>query len=297
MASSKTAGERLRAALTEESPLQVAGTINAYAALLAEKAGFRALYLSGAGVANASFGLPDLGMTTLSDVLEDVRRITAATSVPLLVDADTGFGPAFMVARTVKGMIRDGAAGIHLEDQVQAKRCGHRPGKELVSASEMADRVKAAVDAKTDPAFVIMARTDAIASEGLDRAIERSRAYVEAGADMIFAEACTSLDQYRKFTTAVKVPVLANMTEFGKTPLMTTEELRSAGVALALYPLSAFRAMSAAALSVYETIRAKGTQQELLGHMQTREDLYGVLGYHAYEQKLDELFRKRDQDE
>jgi methylisocitrate lyase len=297
MASSKTAGERLRAALTEESPLQVAGTINAYAALLAEKAGFRAIYLSGAGVANASFGLPDLGMTTLSDVLEDVRRITAATSVPLLVDADTGFGPAFMVARTVKGMIRDGAAGIHLEDQVQAKRCGHRPGKELVSAGEMADRVKAAVDAKTDAAFVIMARTDAIASEGLEAAIERSLTYVEAGADMIFAEACTSLDQYRKFTAAVKVPVLANMTEFGKTPLMTTEELRSAGVALALYPLSAFRAMSAAALHVYETIRAKGTQQELLGHMQTREDLYGVLGYHAYEQKLDELFRKRDQDE
>lgn len=296
MSNGQSAGARLRGALSQEQPLQVAGTINAYCALLAEKAGFRAIYLSGAGVANASFGLPDLGLTTLNDVLEDVRRITAATDLPLLVDADTGFGPAFMVARTVKGMIRDGAAGIHLEDQVQAKRCGHRPGKELVSTGEMADRVKAAVDAKTDPSFVIMARTDAIASEGLDAAIERSLAYVEAGADMIFAEACTSAQQYQQFTAAVKVPVLANMTEYGKTPLLSTAELRDAGVSLVLYPLSAFRAMSAAALAVYEALRSEGTQRGLLGQMQTREELYGVLGYHAYEQKLDELFRKTARD-
>lgn len=297
MTLSESAGARFRAALAAERPLQVVGAVNAYCALLAEHAGFRAIYLSGAGVANSSFGLPDLGMTTLSDVVEDIRRITSRTALPLLVDGDTGWGHAFMIGRTVKEMIRAGAAGLHLEDQVQAKRCGHRPGKALVKAAEMADRIKAAVDGRVDPEFVVMARTDAIASEGIESAIARAHAYVEAGADMIFAEACTTLDQYRAFTSAVSVPVLANITEFGKTPLFTLDELRSANVSLVLYPLSAFRAMSKAALVVYETLRGKGTQKDLLGSMQTREELYGMLGYHAYEQKLDALFEREDEDE
>ncbi|MFO0945694.1 MAG: methylisocitrate lyase [Planctomycetota bacterium] len=297
MTMSESAGARFRAALAAERPLQVVGTVTAYCALLAEHAGYRAIYLSGAGVANSSFGLPDLGMTTLSDVVEDIRRITSRTSLPLLVDADTGWGHAFMIGRTVKEMIRAGAGGLHLEDQVQAKRCGHRPGKALVPAVEMADRVKAAVDGRVDSQFVIMARTDAIASEGLDAAIERAQRYVEAGADMIFAEACTTLGQYRAFTSALSVPVLANITEFGKTPMFTIEELGAAGVSLVLYPLSAFRAMSKAALLVYETLRKQGTQKDCLGDMQTREELYGMLGYHAYEQKLDALFEREDEDE
>ncbi|MES2921102.1 MAG: methylisocitrate lyase [Verrucomicrobiota bacterium] len=290
--SSPSPGARLRAAVEAERPLQLVGVINAYCAMLAEQAGFQALYLSGAGVANASFGLPDLGLTTLNDVCEDIRRITRASELPLLVDADTGWGGAFMVARTIREMSRAGAAGCHLEDQVQAKRCGHRPGKELVSAGEMSDRIKAAVDARTDPEFVIMARTDAHASEGLNAAIERAQAYVAAGADMIFAEALTNLDEYRTFTDALDVPVLANITEFGNTPLFTVEELHEAGVRLALYPLSAFRAMSQAALKVYQTLRTQGTQSSVTDLMQTRAELYEVLGYHAYEQKLDELFAK-----
>src|SRR2546423_8178588 len=293
----ESAGQRLRQAVESERPLQVAGTINAYCALLAERAGFRAIYLSGAGVANASFALPDLGITTLNDVLEDARRITRATQVPLLVDADTGFGSAFSIARTVRDMIAAGVAGIHLEDQVQAKRCGHRPGKALVDAGEMADRVKAAVDARTDDSFVLMARTDALAVEGLDSAIERANRYVAAGADMIFAEALTSLDDYRKFTAAVTVPVLANLTEFGKTPLFTLQEMREADVRLCLYPLTAFRMMSAAAVRAYEALRRDGTQKALLDSMQTREALYDILRYHDYEKKLDELFaqEKREQ--
>lgn len=287
-----SAGERLRAAVAAERPLQVVGAVNAYTALLAERSGFRALYLSGAGVANASFGLPDLGITSLNDVCEDVRRITSATDLPLLVDADTGWGAAFNIARTTHDLIRSGAAGMHLEDQVQAKRCGHRPGKALVSAVEMVDRLKAAVDARQDPAFVIMARTDAHAVEGQSAAIERALAYVEAGADMIFAEALTTLDEYREFTSKVTVPVLANITEFGKTPLFTVDELASVGVALALYPLSAFRAMSKAALEVYGELRRTGTQQGVVDRMQTRTELYDVLGYHDYEQKLDSLFQK-----
>jgi len=283
-------GARFRAALQAETPLQVVGTINAYTALLAERAGFRAIYLSGAGVANASFGLPDLGMTSLNDVCEDIRRITGASELPLLVDADTGWGTAFNIARTVSEMIRAGAAGLHLEDQVSAKRCGHRPGKALVSGEEMCDRLRAAVDGRSDEEFVIMARTDAHAVEGQAEAIERAQSYVEAGADMIFAEALTTLDEYRQFTAAVSVPVLANITEFGKTPLFTTAELGDAGVRLALYPLSAFRAMSAAALKVYETLRGEGSQQGVLDHMQTRTELYEVLGYHEYERKLDALF-------
>jgi methylisocitrate lyase len=282
----------LRAAIREERPLQVAGAVNAYSAKLAEHAGFKALYLSGAGVANASFGLPDLGMTNLSDVAQDARRITSVTDLPLLVDADTGFGAAFGIARTVREMERAQVAGIHIEDQVQAKRCGHRLGKELVSPGEMADRVKTAVDAKGDLGFVVMARTDAIAVEGLDAALERARLYEEAGADAIFAEAVTELGQYRKFAEALDVPILANVTEFGKTPLFTTEELREAGVSMALYPLSAFRAASAAALKVYEALRREGTQQGVVGLMQTRAELYGHLGYHDYEKKLDELFEK-----
>ncbi|MGD8827199.1 MAG: methylisocitrate lyase [Gammaproteobacteria bacterium] len=292
MAEQTSAGARFRAALDQEQPLQVVGTINAYTALLAEKAGFKALYLSGAGVANASFGLPDLGITTLNDVCEDIRRITAAADLPLLVDADTGFGQAFSIQRTVREMTRAGAAGLHLEDQVAAKRCGHRPGKALVGADEMVDRIAAAVDGRTDDDFVIMARTDAHAVEGQQAALDRAAAYVEAGADMIFAEALQSLDEYREFVSAVKVPVLANITEFGKTPMFTTEELRSAGVAMALYPLSAFRAMSAAALNVYQTLRREGTQQSVISEMQTRADLYDVLGYHDYEEKLDALFSK-----
>jgi methylisocitrate lyase len=286
----KTPGARFRAALKVERPLQVVGTINAYCALLAERAGYKALYLSGAGVANASHGLPDLGITSLNDVCEDIRRITQATPLPLLVDADTGWGGAFMIARTVREMTRAGAAGCHLEDQVQAKRCGHRPGKQLVDTAEMCDRIRAAVDSRTDDSFVVMARTDAHASEGATRAIERSLAYVDAGADMIFAEALTSLDEYAAFTQALgKVPVLANLTEFGKTPLFTTAELRSAGVAIALYPLGAFRAMSKAAEVVYAAIRRDGTQKAVVRGMQTRAELYDVLGYEAYERKLDTL--------
>lgn len=288
-----SAGARLRAAVAEERPLQVVGVINAYCALLAERAGFRAVYLSGAGVANASFGLPDLGMTSLNDVCEDVRRISGATEHPLLVDADTGWGAAFNIARTSRELIRAGAGGMHLEDQVQAKRCGHRPGKALVTAEEMSDRIKAAVDGRSDDSFVIMARTDAHAGEGQAAAIERAQRYVEAGADMIFAEALTTLDEYRQFTSAVKVPVLANITEFGKTPLFTVQELASAGVGLVLYPLSAFRAMSRAAEAVYGTIRTEGTQQAVTESMQTRAQLYDVLGYHEYERKLDELFGKQ----
>ncbi|MEW5956675.1 MAG: methylisocitrate lyase [Chloroflexota bacterium] len=295
MTMTNSAGARFRAALDLERPLQVVGVINAYAALLARRAGFRAIYLSGAGVANASFGLPDLALTTLTDVAEEVRRITAAADLPLLVDADTGWGAAFMIARTVRDLTRAGAAGLHLEDQVQAKRCGHRPGKALVSAAEMVDRLKAAVDARPDPHFVIMARTDAHAVEGLAAAIDRAAHYVEAGADMIFAEALTNLDEYRQFTGALKAPVLANLTEFGQTPLFTIAELRQAGVRLALYPLSAFRAMSAAALKVYTTLRREGSQQSTLDMMQTRAELYEVLGYHTYEQKLDELFAREEE--
>jgi len=293
---SVSAGARLRAAVEAERPLQVVGTINAYAALLAQEAGFRAIYLSGAGVANASFGLPDLGITSLNDVCEDVRRITAACPLPLLVDADTGFGSAFNIARTCRELIRAGAAGMHLEDQVSAKRCGHRPGKALVSAAEMVDRLKAAVDARSDGEFVIMARTDAHAVEGQSAALERAAAYSEAGADMIFAEALTTLDEYRQFAAGIKVPVLANITEFGQTPLFSTAELGGAGVRLVLYPLSAFRAAAKAQVVVYDAIRRQGTQQSVVPYMQTREELYGVLGYHAYEQKLDELFGKASDD-
>ena len=290
---SVTAGARLREAVEAERPLQLVGTINAYAALLAERAGFRAIYLSGAGVANASFGLPDLGITTLNDVCEDVRRISAATALPLLVDADTGFGAAFNIARTVRELIRAGAAGMHLEDQVSAKRCGHRPGKALVPEAEMVDRLKAAVDARTDPAFVIMARTDAHAVEGQSAALARAAAYAEAGADMIFAEALRTLEEYRQFAAGLNVPVLANITEFGQTPLFTTTELGAAGVRLVLYPLSAFRAAAKAQVVVYEAIRRHGTQQSVVERMQTRAELYDVLGYHEYESKLDELFGKR----
>ena len=287
-----SAGARLKAALAEENPLQVVGAINAYSALLAERAGFRAIYLSGAGVANASFGLPDLGITSLNDVCEDVRRITSATDLPLLVDADTGWGAAFNISRTISDLVKSGAAGCHLEDQVQAKRCGHRPGKSLVSADEMVDRIKAAVDGRTDDQFVIMARTDAHAVEGQQAAIDRAVRYVQAGADMIFAEALTTLDEYCQFTAAVKVPVLANITEFGKTPLFTVQELASAGAQLVLYPLSAFRAMSKAAELVYGALRKEGTQKSVTAYMQTRAELYQVLGYHDYERKLDELFAR-----
>ncbi len=283
-------GARFRAALNAEHPLQVVGAINAYAARLAEAVGFKALYLSGGGVAASSCGVPDLGITTLEDVLIDARRITDATELPLLVDIDTGWGGAFNIARTVRAMINSRVAAVHIEDQVQQKRCGHRPGKAIVSQAEMVDRIKAAVDAKTDPEFVIMARTDALAVEGLQAAIDRACACVEAGADMIFPEAMTELGMYRQFADAVGVPVLANITEFGATPLFTTEELAEAGVSLALYPLSAFRAMSAAALSVYESLRAEGTQRQVVERMQTRADLYKYLNYHAYEEKLDALF-------
>ena len=289
MSHTSSPGRRLYDALAIETPLQVVGTINAYSALMAERVGFRSVYLSGGGVANASYGLPDLGMTTLNDVLEDVRRITGTTELPLLVDADTGWGNAFMIAKTIRQMIRAGAAGVHIEDQVQAKRCGHRPNKEIVSTAEMADRMKAAADAKTDADFVVMARTDAAAVEGLEGAIERACRYTEAGADMIFAEALTELDQYKKFVDAVDVPVLANITEFGKTPLYTIEELRDAGISLVLYPLSAFRAMSAAALNVYTTLRCEGTQKSVIDAMQTRTELYEFLNYHEYERRLDQL--------
>ena len=288
-----SAGARFRAALEAEQPLQIVGTINAYTALLAERAGFRAIYLSGAGVANASFGLPDLAMTTLNDVCEDVRRIASATELPLLVDADTGWGSAFMIGRTIRELTRAGAAACHLEDQVAVKRCGHRPGKALVDTAEMCDRLKAAVDGRTDDQFVIMARTDAHAVEGQQAAIDRAAAYIEAGADTIFAEALTTLDEYQQFTDVIEAPVLANLTEFGNTPLFTTDELREVGVRMALYPLSAFRAMSAAALNVYESLRQDGTQKAVVDTMQTRMELYDVLGYQAYEDKLDELFQEK----
>ncbi len=288
-----TAGARFWQALEAERPLQVVGTINAYAALLAERAGFRALYLSGAGVANASFGPPDLAMTTLSDVCEDIRRITYATELPLLVDADTGWGSAFMIGRTIKEMIRAGAAACHIEDQVAVKRCGHRPGKALVETAEMSDRIKAAVDGRTDDRFAIMARTDAYAVEGQQAALDRAVAYVEAGADMIFAEALTTLEEYQQFTDTIHTPVLANLTEFGKTPLFTTAELAGVGIRMTLYPLTAFRAMSATAFDVYKTLREEGTQSAVVDRMQTRMELYDVLGYQAYEDKLDELFAEK----
>ncbi len=288
-----SAGAKFRQALTEEQPLQVIGTVCAYHAVMAKSVGYRAIYLSGAGVAASSLGMPDLGISNLDDVLTDIRRITDVCDLPLLVDVDTGFGAsAFNIARTTRSLIKAGAAAMHIEDQVGAKRCGHRPGKELVSGEEMADRVKAAVDARTDPSFVVMARTDALANEGLDAAISRAVKYVEAGADMIFPEAITELAMYRKFAAAVKVPILANITEFGATPLYTVAELRSADVAIALYPLAAFRAMNKAALKVYETVRKKGTQKDLVDDMQTRDELYEFLNYHSYEKKLDELFSR-----
>jgi len=290
----RSAGALFRAAIKEESPLQVVGAVNAYSARLAERSGFRALYLSGGGVAASSLGLPDLGISTMDDVLTDLRRITDITDLPVLVDIDTGWGSAFNIARTIRSMIRFGAAAAHIEDQVQAKRCGHRPGKAIVGKDEMVDRIKAAVDAKTDPDFVIMARTDAIAVEGLEAAVDRAAACVEAGADMVFPEAVTDLDMYRKFAAAVKVPVLANITEFGSTSLYTVYELRAAGVSIVLYPLSAFRAMSRAALAVYGAIRRDGTQKGVLDLMQTRAELYEYLDYHAFEKKLDDIFSKED---
>ena len=286
-----SAGARFRAALAAEKPLQIIGAINAYHALLATQTGYKAIYLSGGGVAAGSLGLPDLGISTLEDVLIDVRRITDVTETPLLVDIDTGFGGAFNIARSIKSVIKAGAAAVHIEDQVQAKRCGHRPNKAIVSQAEMVDRIKAAVDAKTDPDFVIMARTDALAVEGLQSAIDRACACVEAGADMIFPEAMTELGMYRQFAAAVKVPVLANITEFGSTPLFTVNELASADVSMVLYPLSAFRAMNQAALKVYEAVRKDGTQANVVNLMQTRAELYDHLNYHSYEQKLDALFK------
>jgi len=289
-----SAGARFRAAVAAERPLQVPGAICAYHAILAERSGFKAIYLSGGGVAAGSLGMPDLGISNLDDVLTDVRRITDVSALPLLVDVDTGFGAsAFNIARTVKSLIKFGAGAMHIEDQVGAKRCGHRPGKELVSQDEMVDRIKAAVDAKTDPEFVVMARTDALAVEGLQAAIDRACACVAAGADMIFPEAITELSMYKAFAAAVKVPILANITEFGATPLYTVDELRSADVAVALYPLSAFRAMNKAALDVYTTLRRDGTQKSVVDRMQTRAELYDYLGYHAYERKLDALFAAR----
>ena len=288
-----SAGKRLKAALEEEKPLQIVGTINAYTALLAESAGYRAIYLSGAGVANASYGLPDLAMTSLDDVLTDVRRITGATELPLLVDADTGFGGAFNIARTVREFIRAGAAGLHIEDQVTEKRCGHRPGKAIITVAEMQDRIRVAVDARTDPDFLIMARTDALAVEGFEAVIERSQAFEEAGADAIFAEAMTDIGHYAKVVSSVDIPVLSNLTEFGMTPLFTVDEMRDQGIAMLLYPLSAFRAMNQAALKVYQELRTQGTQRGVLDLMQTRDQLYEVLRYHDYEQKLDDLFKQR----
>jgi methylisocitrate lyase len=290
--SAASAGARFRAAVKDERPLQVVGCIYAYAARMAERVGFKAIYLSGGGVAAGSLGVPDLGITTLEDVLTDVRRIAGSTRLPLLVDADTGFGGAFNIARTVRSLIASGAGAMHIEDQVQAKRCGHRPGKAIVAKTEMVDRIKAAVDARTDPAFVIMARTDALAVEGVEPAIERAAACVEAGADMVFPEAVTELAVFRRFADAVRVPILANITEFGVTPLFSVDELAGAGVGIVLYPLSAFRAMNAAALSVYETVRRDGSQKRVVSSMQTRAELYEFLDYHAYEGKLDELFSK-----
>jgi methylisocitrate lyase len=285
-----SAGQKFRAAVAAEKPLQVIGAINAYTARMAEATGFKALYLSGGGVAANSLGMPDLGISTLEDVLTDVRRITEVTTLPLLVDIDTGWGGAFNIARTIRSMIKAGAGAVHIEDQVGQKRCGHRPGKEVVAKEEMVDRVKSAVDARTDPGFVIMARTDSLQMEGLDSAIERAVAYVEAGADMIFAEAVTELPQYKKFRAAVKVPILANITEFGTTPLYTTDELRSADVDIVLYCCGAYRAMNAAALKFFQTVRAEGTQKNVVPIMQSRADLYKYLGYYDYERKLDELF-------
>jgi methylisocitrate lyase len=288
-----SAGRKFREALAQEKPLQIVGTINAYHALMAKRVGYRAIYLSGGGVAAGSLGMPDLGISNLDDVLTDIRRITDVCDLPLLVDVDTGFGAsAFNVARTTRSLIKFGAAAMHIEDQVGAKRCGHRPGKELVSAAEMADRIKAAVDARTDPGFVIMARTDALANEGLDSAVQRAAKYVEAGADMIFPEAITDLPMYRRFADAVKVPILANITEFGKSPLFTVDELRSANVAMILYPLTAFRAMNKAALRTYENLRKSGSQKGSIADMQTRDELYDMIDYHAYEKKLDELFTR-----
>jgi len=291
----KSAGSLFRIALKDESPLQIVGTINANHALLAKRAGYRAIYLSGGGVAAASLGMPDLGISTLEDVLIDVRRITEVCDLPLLVDADTGFGSsAFNIARTVKSLIKSGAAAMHIEDQVGAKRCGHRPNKELVSKNEMVDRIKAAVDARTDDNFTIMARTDAVANEGISAAIDRASAYIEAGADMIFPEAINDLETYKKFTTQLKAPVLANITEFGMTPLFTVSELKSVNVAMALYPLSAFRAMNKAAENVFQTIRADGTQKAVIGEMQTREELYERINYYEYEKALDKFTKEKD---
>ncbi|HEV2215269.1 MAG TPA: methylisocitrate lyase [Terracidiphilus sp.] len=290
-------GRNFRATMAAEKPLQVVGAITALAARMAEAVGFRALYLSGGGVAANSLGLPDLGITTMEDVLTDVQRITNSTALPLLVDIDTGWGSAFNIARTIRSMTKAGAAAVHMEDQVSAKRCGHRPGKELVTSEEMVDRIKAAVDARTDAEFVIVARTDALASEGLDAALERAHAYAEAGADAIFAEAVTELAQYTEFRRATGVPVLANLTEFGRTPLWTREELAQAGVDIALYCCAAYRAMNAAALKVYETIRREGTQQSAVDAMQTREELYRFLDYHAYERRLDALFALEKREE
>lgn len=290
MSESHTAGARFRSALAAESPLQVVGAITAYAGLMAKRTGYKALYLSGGGVAANSLGMPDLGISTMEDVLTDARRIVDATQLPLLVDIDTGWGGAFNIARTIRAFERVGVAAVHMEDQVGQKRCGHRPGKEVVPKDEMVDRVKAAVDAKTDRDFVLMARTDAAAVEGIDSAIERAMAYVEAGADMVFPEAMKTLDDYRKFKAAVKVPILANLTEFGATPFFTVDELRSANVDIALYCCGAYRAMNKAALDFYETVRREGTQKSVVPQMQTREELYDFLGYHAYEQKLDALF-------
>ena len=286
-----SAGRKFRAAIAAEKPLQIPGAINAYAAMLAEHSGFKAIYLSGAGIANASYGLPDLGMTSMNDVLEDVRRVTAACSLPLLVDIDTGWGGAFNISRTIKEMISAGAGAVHIEDQVAQKRCGHRPNKEIVSIAEMCDRIKAAVDAKTDPDFVVMARTDALAVDGFNAVVERAGRFVEAGADAIFAEAMTDIDMYKPVVEVARVPVLANLTEFGQTPLYTVEQLRGVGISMALYPLSAFRAMSKAALAVYSAIRNEGTQASVVNLMQTRMELYDHLGYHEYEKKLDELFQ------
>jgi methylisocitrate lyase len=293
MTSKLTAGGRFRLAIREEKPLQVMGTVNAYAAMMATKVGYRAIYLSGAGVANYSYGLPDLGITSLEDVLTDVRRVTAAVDTPLLVDIDTGWGGAFKIARTIKEMTKAGAAAVHIEDQVAQKRCGHRPNKEIVSVDEMVDRVKAAVDAKTDADFVVMARTDSLQKEGLNGVIDRISAYVEAGADAIFAEAMTDITMYRKVCDAVKVPVLANITEFGDTPYYTTQELGEQGIAMVLYPLSGTRAMQKAALAVYQSVREEGTQVNVLELMQKRKELYEFLNYHAYEDKIDQLFSKK----
>ena len=284
-------GKKLRAAISENTPLQIVGTVNAYSSLLAEKKGHKAIYLSGGGVAASSMGIPDLGITTLQDVLTDVERITNVCELPLLVDADTGWGGAFNISRMVKNMISSGAAGVHIEDQVEQKRCGHRPNKELVSSKEMQDRIKAAVDAKTDPAFMIMARTDALANEGLEAALERAIAYEDAGADALFAEAVTEIDQYKKFSDQITVPLLANITEFGNTPMFSKTELHEAGVDMVLYPLSAFRAMSKVAEEVYLEIKEQGTQQNLLNKMQTRDELYEILDYHTFEKKLDDLFQ------